>query len=167
MAVRLVVGETYGHFVEHGEEIESALPRTVADVLARIDDVWRPFRAAIRERGRAGLLQNTPSGWTYRDLVAHAVGWTAQATRELETREFWTGWTKDTIQEFNDRSVRTHQLVGPEAMIDELDTTHRKFVDSVRRLTDANIADDRIFPALAYYTYLHWEEHFAELGIPL
>jgi hypothetical protein len=167
MAVRLVVGETYGHFVEHGEEIESALPRTVADVLARIDDVWRPFRAAIRERGRAGLLQNTPSGWTYRDLVAHAVGWTAQATRELETREFRTGWTKDTIQEFNDRSVRTHQLVGPEAMIDELDTTHRKFVDSVRRLTDANIADDRIFPALAYYTYLHWEEHFAELGIPL
>src|SRR2546422_5244004 len=77
LAVRLVVGETYGHFVKHGAEIDGGVPRTVKDVLARFDEVWRPFRAAIRERGRAGLA------------------------------------------------------------------------------------------VAAFYTYLHWEEHFAELGIPL
>ncbi|HVD31775.1 MAG TPA: maleylpyruvate isomerase N-terminal domain-containing protein, partial [Methylomirabilota bacterium] len=125
LAIRLVVGETYDHFAEHVGEIEAALPRNAAEYAERIEKVWKPFRAAIRERGRAGLGQPTSSGWTYKDLVAHAVGWMHQAVREMDTKEFRTGWTSETIQEFNDRSVRTHELVGPEAIIDELDTVYR------------------------------------------
>jgi hypothetical protein len=128
--------------------------------------VWTPFRAAIRDRGRAGLGAKTSSGWTYKDLVAHAVGWMDQTVREMRTGDFRTGWTKETIQEFNDRSVRTHELVGPEAMIDELDTVYRRLVETVRGLGDGEI-DERIARTLPYYTYLHWEEHFAELGLPL
>jgi len=165
-ATRLIVGETYGHFVEHQAEIDAALPRTPADFVARVERVWTPFRAAIRDRGRAGLGAKTSSGWTYKDLVAHAVGWMDQTVREMQTNEFRTGWTKETIQEFNDRSVRTHALVGPEAMIDELDTVYRRLVETVRGLGDGEI-DERIASTLPYYTYLHWEEHFAELGIPV
>jgi Mycothiol maleylpyruvate isomerase N-terminal domain len=166
LAVRLVVGETYAHFVEHGSEIDAALPRTAATFVGRIEKVWKPLRAAIRERGRAGLGERTPSGWTYKDLVAHVVGWMEQTVREMETNEFRTNWTNETIQEFNDRSVRTHALVGPEAMIDELDTVYRQLVETVRRLGEGDV-DERIASSLPYYTYLHWEEHFAELGIPL
>ncbi len=166
LATRLVVGETYGHFVKHQAETDSALPRTAADFIDRIEKVWRPFRAAIRDRGRAGLGERTSSGWTYKDLVAHAVGWMEQTVREMQTSEFTTGWTKETIQEFNDRSVRTHELVGPEAMIDELDTVYRRLIETVRGLGDGAI-DDRIASTMPYYTYLHWEEHFAELGVPL
>jgi hypothetical protein len=166
LATRLVVGETYGHFIEHQDEIDAALPRTAAAFVARIEKVWKPFRAAIRERGRAGLGERTPSGWTYKDLVAHAVGWTEQTIREMQTKDFRTGWTKESIQEFNDRSVRTHELVGPEAMIDELDTVHRRLVETVRGLGEGDV-DERIASSMPYYTYLHWEEHFAELGIPL
>ena len=166
LAIRLVVGETYDHFAEHVGEIEAALPRNAADYADRIEKVWKPFRAAIRERGRAGLGQPTSSGWTYKDLVAHAVGWIHQAVREMQTKEFRTGWTSETIQEFNERSVRTHELVGPEAMIDELDTEYRRLVETVRGLPAGDV-DERIAATLPYYTYLHWEEHFAELGIPL
>ena len=166
LATRLVVGETYGHFVEHGGEIEAALPRTADDFIKSIEKVWKPFRAAIRERGRAGLTEKTPTGWTYKDLVAHAVGWMEQTVREMQTNDFRTGWTKETIQEFNDRSVRTHELVGPEAMLDELDTVYRRLIDTVRGLGDG-VVDERIAGSMPYYTYLHWEEHFAELGIPL
>jgi len=166
LAVRLVVGETYGHFVEHGAEIEAAIPRTAPQFLERIEKVWKPFRAAIRERGRAGLGERTSSGWTYKDLVAHAVGWMDQTVREMQTNEFSTGWTQATIQEYNDRSVRTHELVGPEAMIDELDTVYRRLVETVRGL-GAGEVDEKIAGTMPYYTYLHWEEHFAELGIPL
>jgi hypothetical protein len=165
LAVRLVVGETYAHFVEHGGEIEAALPRSAADYVDRIEKVWKPFRAAIRDRGRAGLGERTSSGWTYKDLVAHAAGWMEQTVREMQTKEFRTGWTNETILEFNDRSVRTHELVGPEAMIDELDTLHDRLVETVRGLGDGDV-DERI-GAMPYYTYLHWEEHFAELGVPL
>jgi hypothetical protein len=166
LAVRLVVGETYAHFVEHGGEIEAAIPRTATEYADRIEKVWTPFRAAIRERGRAGLGEPTSSGWTYKDLVAHVVGWMQQTVREMETKEFSTGWTATTIQEFNDRSVRTHELVGPEAMIDELDTVYRRLLQTLRGL-GAGEVDEKISGSLPYYTYLHWEEHFAELGIPL
>jgi hypothetical protein len=166
LAVRLVVGETYGHFVEHGAEIEAALPRTPAAYADRIEKVWKPFRAAIRERGRAGLGEPTSSGWTYKDLVAHVVGWMEQTIGEMRTNEVTTGWTATTIQEFNDRSVRTHELVGPEAMVDELDTVYRRLIETVRGLPAGDV-DEKIAGSMPYYTYLHWEEHFAELGISL
>jgi hypothetical protein len=89
-----------------------------------------------------------------------------QAVREIETNEFRTGWTSETIQEYNDRSVRTHELVGPEAMVDELDTVYRRLLGALRGLPAGDI-DERIAATLPYYTYLHWEEHFAELGMPL
>jgi hypothetical protein len=142
------------------------VPRTAGAFVERIEKVWKPFRAAIRDRGRAGLGARTSSGWTYKDLVAHVVGWMEQTVREMQTNEFRTDWTKETIQEFNDRSVRAHELVGPEAIIDELDTAYRRLVATVRGLGDGDV-DDRIASTLPYYTYLHWEEHFVELDIPL
>jgi hypothetical protein len=166
MAIRLVVGETYGHFVEHTQEIEAALPRTAAEFVERLEEVWKPFRAAIRERGRAGLMAKTSSGWTFKDLVAHAVGWMEQTVREMRTKEFRTDWTKETILAFNEVSVRTHELVGPEAMLDELDNAYRRLVETVRGLGDGDV-DERIARSMPFYAYLHWEEHFAELGIPL
>jgi hypothetical protein len=165
LAVRLIVAETYGHFVEHGGEIEAALPRTAAAFSDRIETVWRPFRAAIRERGRAGLGERTSSGWTYKDLVAHVAGWMDQTVREMQTQEFRTGWTATTIQEFNERSVRTHEL-GPEVMIDDLDTLYRRLLETVRGLPAGDV-DEKIAGSMPYHTYLHWEEHFAELGISL
>src|SRR2546425_1358946 len=155
LAIRLVVGETYGHFVKHQGETDSAVPRTAASFIDRIEKVWKPFRAAIRDRGRSGLGERTTSGWSYKDLVAHAVGWMGQTVREMETNEFSTGWTSATIQEFNDRSVRTHELVGPEAMIDELDTAYRRLVETVRNLGEGQV-DERIAATMPYYTYLHW-----------
>jgi hypothetical protein len=166
LATRLVVGETYGHFVKHQAEIDAALPRTAAEFAARVEKVWKPFRAAIRDRGRAGLTAKTPSGWTYKDLVAHAIGWIEQTTREMKTGEVSSGWTKETIDAYNERSVRTHELVGPEAIVDELDTVYRNLVATLSSLGSGPI-DERFASTLPYYTYLHWEEHFAELGVPL
>ena len=88
-----------------------------------------------------------------------------QTVREMQTKEFTSGWTQATIQEFNDRSVRTHELVGPEAMLDELDTVYRRLVETVRGLGDGDV-DEQLAGSLPYYPYLHWEEHYAELGVP-
>jgi hypothetical protein len=166
LAVRLLVPYAYGHFAEHQAEIDAALPRTAADFIDRIENIWKPFRAAIRDRGRAGLGERTPSGWTYKDLVAHASGWMEQTIREMKSGEVTRGWTTETINAFNATSVRTHELVGPEAMIDELDTVYRRLVETVHGLGAGEI-DDRFASTMPYYTYLHWEEHFGELGIPL
>jgi hypothetical protein len=166
MAVRLIAGETYGHFLGHLYEIEAAVPRTTADVLKRYDDAWTRFRAAIRERGRSGLMEATPSGWSYRDMCAHAANWLQQAVSELETGEF-RSWNATTIQAENDRAVEVHRLVGPEAMLDELDTSHRRLRDALAAIPDERMREE-VSGVIPFYSYLHWEEHLgSDLGVTI
>ncbi len=166
MAVRLVAGETYGHFLEHLYEIEAAVPRTTADVLKRYDETWTRFRRAIRERGRSGLMEATPSGWSYRDMCAHAANWLQQAVSELDAGEFRT-WNAETIQAENDRAVEAHRLVGPEAMLDELDTSYRRLREVIAGIPDERMRD-KVSGVVPFYSYLHWEEHMAaDLGVTI
>ena len=141
----------------------AAVPRTTADALRRFDEVWTRFRGAIRDRGRSGLMNATPSGWSYRDMCAHVANWLQQAVNELEAGEF-RGWTAETIQAENERAVEAHRLVGAEAMLDELDTSYRRVRATIAKLSDERMRDPKVFGVVAFYTYLHWEEHLGELG---
>ncbi len=165
MAVRLIASETYGHFLGHLYEIEAAVPRTAVDVLKRYDETWRPFREAVRERGRAGLMANSPSNWSYRDMCAHVANWLQQAAAELASGEF-RSWTAETIQAENDRAVEAHRLVGAEAMLDELDTSHRRLREAIAALPDERMRDPKVSGVIGFYSYLHWEEHLGQdLGV--
>ena len=165
MAVRLIAGETYGHFLGHLYEIEAAVPRTTAEVLKRYDETWRMFREAVRERGRAGLMAPTPSAWSYRDMCAHVANWLQQAAAELASGEFRT-WNAETIQAENDSAVEAHRLVGPEAMLDELDTSHRRLREAIAAIPDERMRDPKVSGVIGFYSYLHWEEHLGQdLGV--
>jgi hypothetical protein len=166
MAIRLIAGETYGHFLQHLYEIEAAVPRTTADVLKRYDDAWTRFRGAVRQRGRSGLMEATPSGWSYRDMCAHAANWLQQAVSELEAGEF-RSWNAATIQAENDRAVEAHRLVGPEAMLDELDTSHRRLREALATIPDERMREE-VSGVIPFYSYLHWEEHMgSDLGVTI
>ena len=166
MAVRLIAGETYGHFLGHLYEIEAAVPRTTAEVLKGYDEAWTRFRGAIRDRGRSGLMEQTPSGWSYRDMCAHAANWMQQAVSELEASDF-RSWNSETIQAENDRAVEAHRLVGAEAMLDELDTSHRRLREAIAAVSDERMRD-KVSNVIPFYSYLHWEEHLGEdLGVTL
>jgi len=70
LAARLVVGETYGHFVKHQAEIDAGVPRTVPRCSGASMSV-APVREAIRARGPAPASRpRHRPGWRYRDLVA-------------------------------------------------------------------------------------------------
>jgi hypothetical protein len=159
MAVRLIAGESYGHFAEHLAEIEPWVPKTTADVLKRFDETWTVFRGRIREIGRAGLMNATPSGWSYRDMCAHAANWMQQAANELEGG--FKVWNAATIQAENERAVEAHRLVGAEAMLDELDTSHKRVREAIVKVSDERMAE-KVAGVVPFYTYLHWEEHLHE-----
>ncbi len=164
MAALALAVRSYGHFAEHQPEIEGWVPASTTEALRRFDDVWATFRGAIRDRGRARLMSPTPSGWSYRDMCAHAANWMQHAVSELtgEAR----GWTAETILAENDRAVEAHRLVGPEAMLDELDTSHRRIRETIATISDERIRDPKVFGIVGFYTYLHWEEHLHEdLGV--
>jgi len=166
MAVRLIAGESYGHFAEHLPEIQGWVPASKEETLRRFDEGWSAFRAAVRDRGRAGLMTATKYGWSCRDMCAHIANWMQVAANELEAGKFGR-WNAEKIQAENERAVEAHRLVGPEAMLDELDTSQRRvreaIVASANRTPDLNVAG-----VIGFYTYLHWEEHLGEdLGVTL
>lgn len=165
--VRLVAATGYGHFAEHLHELEGLVPTTTAAVVRRFDEAWALFRGRVREVGRAGLLSATPSGWSYRDMCAHAANWMQQAVLEVESGDA-RAWSTETILAENARAVEAHRLVGAEAMIDELDTSHRRIRETIAKLADQRIQDPKVFGIVAFDTYLHWEEHLREdLGVML
>ncbi len=167
MAVRLIAGESYGHFAEHLAEIEPWVPASTADTLRRFDEGWTAFRAAVRDRGRAGLMAATPSGWSFRDMCAHVANWMQVATNELEAGKFGR-WSAETIQAENGRAVEAHRLVGPEAMLDELDTSHRRLREAIAATSDELMLDPEVSGVIGLYSYLHWEEHLGpDFGVTL
>lgn len=166
MAVRLIAGESYGHFSEHLPEIEGWVPASQDLTLLRLDEGWAAFRTAVRDRGRAGLMAATPSGWSFRDMCAHVANWMQVATNEVEAGKFGR-WSAQTIQAENERAVEAHRLVGPEAMLDELDTSLRRLREAVVASADRS-PDLKVADVIGFYTYLHWEEHLSEdLGVTI
>ena len=134
-----------------------------------VDDGWRAFRASVRHIGRAGMTKTTSVGWTYKDLVAHVAAWEERTARQLKAfRE--TGaherLSDGDVDAFNARVVESHRLVGPEAILDELDTSHRLLVHELAQLTEAQVHadDDWVRTVVAGDTYEHYAEHAAELA---
>jgi hypothetical protein len=160
MAIRLIAGESYGHFSEHVTELEPWMPKNTTDVLADYDRVWTDFRGRLREVGRARLMDATPSGWSYRDMSAHAANWLQQAVTELEGTA--RTWATEAILAENARAVEAHRLVGAEAMLDELDTSYKRLRETIAKIPDDRILDPKVFGVVAFYSYLHWEEHLHE-----
>jgi hypothetical protein len=160
MAIRLIAGESYGHFFEHLPEIEPWMPHTKADVLRDFDANWNDFRSRLRDVGRERLLEPTPSGWSYRDMCAHAANWMQHAVKELggATKQ----WSPELILQENARAVEAHKLVGAEAMLDELDTSAKRMRETIAALPEERILDPKTFGIVGFYSYLHLEEHAHE-----
>lgn len=163
----LVEGNSYGHYAEHRSELEPALPRTAAELVARVDSDWTAVRDAVRRKGRAGLAEPAIEDWAYKDLLAHLIGWLQDVPRRIAAIR--TGSDRPIagqaeIDAYNARSVAERKLVGPEAIIDELNTSYRLVRDSLIGLSDAEVRDPRIRGLVATRTYLHWDEHAEELG---
>ena len=155
----------------------AATPLTATELLERVDDGWRRFREAARHVGRAGMSGQTSGGWTFHDLFAHIAGWHDLTARRLAvlraTGRFPGPGDEGAVgipaianaDVLNARLVSSHRLVGPEALIDELDTTFRSVRSELVQLSDAQLhADDgRVMAVVAGNTSGHYQEHAAEL----
>lgn len=164
----VLAANAHGHYDEHREELRSGLPRTAADLVARIEAEWAAFREAVRHVGRARMAERVGE-WTYRDVVLHIAAWMESVPGWLaEIRgggDPWKGFDAKTVDEFNARAVAARRLVGPEAALDELDTAYRRLLAEARGLSDDEARDRRVHAIFAWCTYLHFEEHYAELGV--
>jgi Mycothiol maleylpyruvate isomerase N-terminal domain len=154
-------------------------PATSSELLARVDDAWRPFREAVRGVGRARMNEPTGAGWTYRDLLAHVAASHDLTTRRLrkfrETGTFPGPGDEVSLglpafrdaDDFNARVIASHRLVGAEALVDELDTAFRLLRSELVTLNDEQIHanTDWVIAIVTGNTYGHYDEHAKELGL--
>ncbi len=159
--------------------MSTATPATSKDLLACVEEGWRPFRDAVRGLGRARFAQMTSAGWTYRDLIAHVAAWEDLTARRL--RAFRETGDQDHPEDardtdaFNARVAGSHRLVGAEALVDLLDTAHRRLTEEIARLTDDQVQRDVqptawgprswVVAVVAGNSYGHYREHAGEMGL--
>ena len=164
----MLEGNTYGHYAEHQDELTSALPLTAQELIARVDADWTAMREAVRGKGRSGIADPALDGWTYKDLLAHLIGWLHDLPRRIAAIRAGTDRPlagSAEIDAYNVRSVAERRLVGAEAILDELDTSFRLVREALAGLSDAEVQDRRIRGLVATRTYLHWDEHGQDLGL--
>ncbi|MBI2773279.1 MAG: DinB family protein [Chloroflexi bacterium] len=165
-AVAVVAGNSYGHYEEHVDDMRAVLPSSAAELANRLDDAWAGFREEIRHLGREGLSRTTATGWTKKDLLAHVIGWIQDVPARLTSLRdgtFKPIGGQAGIDAFNAKSVADRKLVGPEAILDELDASYRLTRAAVVAMSAREVADPRTLVVVATRTYLHWEEHEPEL----
>ncbi len=157
------------------------------ELLDRIDEGWRPFRDAIARLGAGRIGETTPVGWTYRDLIAHVAAWEERTARRLRAfREsgrqigpegdpaLGIADARDT-DGYNAQVCEGHRNTAPDALLAELDATHRRLVDEIARLTDAQMSTDVqptawgpqswVVAIVAGNSFGHYREHGSELGV--
>ena len=146
---------------------DGTAPLNKSDILAQVDVGWRELREGIRHLGRGGMRERTPTGWTYKDLIAHLAAWEEEAARRL--RALATGGAVPVfgsdaeIDAFNARAVEERSLVGAEAIVDELEAAHRQLVKVVADLSEEIVADTRAQRWIGGNTFGHYAEHRDEL----
>ena len=84
--IEKIAGDTFDHYPDHFADLGAAI-KTGTELARAAERAWIPFRIAITSLGLDGLEAATPSGWTFKDLVAHVTAWfgphdqTARAVR--------------------------------------------------------------------------------------
>ena len=166
-AEAVIAGNTYDHYEEHRGELRSARPRTVDDLLGRFDADWRVLRDAVATLERDGRLGEPVSDtWQLRDVVAHSCGWLVEAVRTLP--EFLAGhpidYTGDDIQRHNDAAVSVRRGRADPELVAELDSAAAELRSAIANLRNEDVENPRTLGLIAWCSYLHWDEHLAQLG---
>jgi uncharacterized protein (TIGR03083 family) len=160
---------------------------TSNELIERISESWDPFREGIARLGSGRIGERTPVGWTYRDLIAHVVAWEERTARRLRAfREsgrqigpegdaaLGIGDARDT-DGYNAQVCASHRTTAPDALLAELDATHRRLVDEIAQLSDAQMGTDVqptswgpqswVVAIVAGNSFGHYREHAPELGV--
>src|SRR4029077_10475224 len=159
-------GESYGHYPDHYDDLAAAI-KDKDDLLALVQAPWINFRLGIGSIGLPGLEKQTSTGWTYKDLAAHAAAWEdrtvprLRALRETADRPP----SLDDADDFNAAVVERTRGQDAREVLSELDAAHARIVEEIGKLTPEQIHahDGWAIAVVAGNTYGHYAEHFEEV----
>ena len=132
---------------------------TQAELLATVDDAWRPFREAVRGVGRARM-----NDLTTRRLRKFRETGTFPGPGDEVSGGLPSFRDADA---FNARVVASHRLIGAEALIDELDTAFGTLRSEHGTLSveQIHLNDDWVIAIVTGNTFGHDAQHASELSL--
>ncbi|MDP8904300.1 MAG: ClbS/DfsB family four-helix bundle protein [Chloroflexota bacterium] len=142
-------------------------PKTVAEMLERVDESWRPFSEAINRLPGERLGEQIGDGWTRKQMLGHIAAWHELTIERLVA--FMADGQVHRLQEDDDvvnaRVARRSDGRTAGEVVDAVETTFRRLRRQVAFLTDEQLAahDGWAAAVIAGNTYEHYAEHIRDL----
>ncbi len=147
---------------------EDALPTTIRQTLARVDDGWAEFQRRVDAFPAEHLDARLPAGWTRKQMLAHVAAWHDNANERL-IAYMKTGDKqplRDDVDTFNARVARAAEGRTVGEIFDGLQTSFRRLRRQIGYMTDEQLTAVDGWPAqvIAANTYGHYEEHLPDVA---
>jgi hypothetical protein len=154
-------------------------PRTRAELIDTVEASWRQFRQALAALPPEALDRQTSSGWTVKEMLGHVAFW--METIEpvvvgmfrglpIEDRDWYGGddlavsggWPRTDVH--NAREAAWARSRPSAEVLARLDAAHRRALDVVGTLTEAELQDERFVRKVTAGSSDHLSFHLTELG---
>jgi hypothetical protein len=134
-------------------------------LLNRLDQAWEAFKESYTGLPNARLTEPGVTGdWSVKDILAHVTTWEAEALKHLPV--IIAGGrppryaTLGGINAFNADMTEQKRGLSLADVLKELDDTHRRLVDFIRRMPEAQfMRETRARKRIRLDTYSHYPEH--------
>lgn len=143
---------------------------TVRDVLARMDEGWNEFQAAVHAMPGEQLQARLGEGaWTRKQMLAHISTW-HELTVERLSGLLATGEPPELDEAedvVNARAARAAEGRTSGEIVQAMHDSFGRLRREVTRLTDQQLTEHDRFAAviIAGNSYGHYREHLADLGV--
>jgi uncharacterized protein (TIGR03083 family) len=145
--------------------VRIAPARPVERVLHRLEVAWAAFRESYAGLPDARLTEPGVMGdWSIKDVLGHVTTWENEALTYLPV--ILAGGrppryaSQGGIDAFNARMIEHKRRLSLDDVRRQLDETHERLVELVRRLPDDQLAaETRVRRRLRLDTYGHYPEH--------
>jgi hypothetical protein len=164
---------------------DSVEPRTVAELVDRVQIEWAALEYAVAALSEAQLTTPGPAGWSVKDHLVHIGDWEKATTAVLRRRPQYEGFglnettylgLGDDLDGLNDILFRRSQAVAIEEVHARRRRAHADTLTALSSLQDADLQKSiaeyggsptdqrRLLDKIACDTYAHYAEHTTWIG---
>lgn len=135
-------------------------------LLGKIERAWTGFQASYAGLAPEQMLTPGAAGaWSVKDILAHVTTWEEEALKNLPLilAGQRTGRYKDLyggIDAFNDQMTERKAALSLSEVLDQLDVTHRRLVETIGAAPDVEfLTETRFRRRIRWDTYSHYPHH--------
>lgn len=143
-------------------EPQGSRPRTIGDLLARIDASWRALHEALDGIPENRLEEPGVTGdWSIKDLYGHLALWDENATQQLPRVLAGHPRADSDVQAMNDADFAARRERPLPEQRAAMEQAHADLVEQLRLISGADAT--ALDHAIDVDTYLHYDEHRFEI----